>query len=197
MDGTLTDTAKATIGACNVAAAKIGFPPLGLEQIQAAMGYPGLEFVEVLLGDIDRDTLLAFQRETDSVENKEIRRIGRNILFPGVRETLEGLHLRGAELFVASTGSPEHVNLLTDITGIRSLFSGIFSDMPRKVKMTAKIMAGFTDKTEWLFVGDKRIDAEAAKGNGILAVGAGFGYCTEPSLFDMVITIPQKLLDMF
>jgi phosphoglycolate phosphatase len=198
MDGTLADTAKATAAACNAAAEKLGLPPFPFEQVKAAMGYPGLEYYEALLGAVPRDFILEFQKETDLTEAREIERIGREMLFPGVRETLEALRGLERELYIASTAQPDHINLLLDVTGIRSCFTMIRCGQNRKVEMTAEIMsaAKAAGPGGWLFLGDMHIDAEAARGNGILAAGAGYGYCSEKArpLFDLVVETPAELL---
>jgi phosphoglycolate phosphatase len=200
MDGTLTDTAKATVIACNAAAEKLGLPAFPIERVKAAMGYPGIEYYQALFGAVKQDLLLAFQKETDLGEAREIQCIGREMLFPGIRETLEALCGLEAELYIASTGHPDHINLLLDVTGIRPYFKMICCGRPRKIEMTGEIMAaaGAFGTGGWLFVGDKHIDAEAARGNGILAVGAGYGYCSEKErhLFDMIAESPGELLKM-
>ncbi|MDR2305074.1 MAG: HAD family hydrolase [Treponema sp.] len=214
MDGTLSDTAKATSIACNEAAKKLGLPPFPVEQVKAAMGYPGLEYYHVLLGNVKpalnigsgikrsftQELLLAFQKETDLGEALEIQRIGKGMLFPGVEEILEELKDLEVELYIASTGRPDHINLLLDVTGIRSFFKSICCGRSRKVEMTGEIIrtAGASFSEDWLFVGDRHIDAEAAKGNGILAVGAGYGYCLEEEreLFDIIAESPGDLLKL-
>jgi phosphoglycolate phosphatase len=200
MDGTLSDTAKATTIACNEAAKKMGLPPFPAERVKAAMGYPGLEYYQVLLGNVKQEIILTFQKETDLGEAREIQRIGREMLFPGIEEILTELKDRGVELYIASTGHPDHIKLLLDVTGIRPFFKSIHCGRPRKVEMTGEIIAaaGASFLGDWLFTGDKHIDAEAAKGNGILAVGAGYGYCLEKEkhLFDIIVETPGDLLKL-
>jgi phosphoglycolate phosphatase-like HAD superfamily hydrolase len=214
MDGTLSDTAKATSIACNEAAKKLGLPPFSLEQVKAAMGYPGIEYYQMLFRSVKpavtiepgikqssmQELLPAFQEETDLGEAREIRRIGKGMLFPGIEEILEELKGLGAELYIASTGRPDHINLLLDVTGIRHFFKSICCGRSRKVEMTGEIIsaAGASFLGDWLFTGDRHIDAEAAKGNGILAVGAGFGYCLEEEreLFDVIAESPGDLLEL-
>jgi phosphoglycolate phosphatase len=197
MDGTLSDTAKATGRAVRETAEKLGMPPPPPEKVKAAMGYPGMEYYHMLLGDIGNGLLAAFAAETDRNEDREIRRIGRDMLFPGIREALDSLLGLGAELYVASTGHPNHVNLLLDVTGTRCCFKKVYCGRPRKVEMVRELMAAFGARGPegWLMVGDKHIDAEAARGSRILAVGAGFGYCLEEErhLFDLVLETPGEL----
>jgi phosphoglycolate phosphatase len=198
MDGTLSDTAKATVRAVRETAEKLGMSPPPAEKVKAAMGYPGLEYYHVLLGDIGEDLLAAFAAETDCNEDREIRRIGRDMLFPGIREVLDSLLGLGTELYVASTGHPNHVNLLLDVTGTRHCFKEVYCGRPRKVEMVRELMAAARARSPegWLMVGDKHIDAEAARGSRILAVGAGFGYCLEEEqrLFDLVVKKPGELI---
>jgi phosphoglycolate phosphatase-like HAD superfamily hydrolase len=46
-------------------------------------------------------------------------------------------------------------------------------------------------------VGDKRIDANAARHHGIFSIGAGYGYCLpgEREFFDKVVFSPKELLE--
>ncbi|MDR3138313.1 MAG: HAD family hydrolase [Treponema sp.] len=197
MDGTLSDTARATVRATRKTAEKLGMPPPSAEKVKAVMGYPGLEYYRMLLGDIGQDLLAAFAAEADRNEDREIRRIGRDMLFPGIREALDSLLGLGVELYIASTGHPDHIALLLDVTGIRRCFKKVYCGRPRKAEMVQELMAaaGALSPEGWLMVGDMHIDAEAARSNRILAVGAGFGYCPEEKqhLFDVVVETPGEL----
>ncbi|MDR2184984.1 MAG: HAD family hydrolase [Treponema sp.] len=200
MDGTISDTAKATVGAAREAAEKLGISPPPAKKIKAVMGYPGQEFYRMLLGDIGDDLLSAFAAETDRNEDREIRRIGRDMLFPGIREALDSLLGLGVELYIASTGHPGHIDLLLDVTGIRRCFKKVYCGRPRKTEMVRELMAaaGARGPEGWIMVGDKHIDAEAARGSRIPAVGAGFGYCLEEErhLFDIVVESPGELVTL-
>ncbi|MDR1419055.1 MAG: HAD family hydrolase [Treponema sp.] len=197
VDGTLSDTVKATARVIGELSEKWGFPAAGEDAIREAMGYPSLEFCRKLLPACGGGRLRRFEAELSLAEDAAIRSIGGAILFPGVAETLGRLKETGAELYAASTGSPSHVAAVLEASGISSLFTEICCGKPRKVEMVRTIVKR-DDPSRFVMVGDKRFDAEAAGRNGIHSVGAGYGYCTERDydLFDEIISRPEALLDM-
>ncbi|MDR1174955.1 MAG: HAD family hydrolase [Treponema sp.] len=197
IDGTLSDTVKATATVIGALSEKWGFPAAGEAAIKEAMGYPSLEFCRRLIPICDEGRLRRFEVELSLAEDAAIWGIGTAILFPGVADTLMRLREMGAELYAASTGSPSHVAAVLEASGIRSLFTKIFCGKPRKIEMVRKIIK-MHDPSRFIMVGDKRFDAEAAERNRIHSVGAGYGYCTEIdyALFDEIISHPEALIDM-
>jgi phosphoglycolate phosphatase len=197
IDGTLSDTAKATAKVIGALSEKWGFPAVGEASIKEAMGYPSLEFCRRLIPMCDEGRLRRFEAELSFAEDAAIRVIGTAILFPGVADTLIRLREMGAELYAASTGSPTHVATVLEASGIRSLFTKICCGKPQKIEMVRKIIK-MDDPFRFIMVGDKRFDAEAAERNGIHSVGAGYGYCAkiDYDLFDEIISHPEALLDM-
>jgi phosphoglycolate phosphatase len=197
MDGTLTATAKATGLAIDRVRKKFDLPNITDEDIRAAMGLGGLEFHEKLFPEKNKDILIRIANEVEKWEEKNIKMIGRDILFPGVREMLLGLRERGCPLFIASTGSLRHVRNTLRTSGIMRLFTEIHCDEPQKVGMVKKIIAN-RDPDEFIMVGDMFKDAEAARGNGIFALGAGYGYLDihDRDLFDAVIDKPGDIFPL-
>ncbi|MDR0601609.1 MAG: HAD family hydrolase, partial [Treponema sp.] len=130
-------------------------------------------------------------------EDAAIRAIGRAILFPGVADTLERLKAMGAELYIASTGSPAHVTAVLEASGLGPLFTRLCCGKPRKIEMVRTIIKQ-NDPSLFIMVGDRRFDAEAAGRNGIHSVGASYGYCAEKDydLFDEIISRPEALVAM-
>jgi phosphoglycolate phosphatase len=197
MDGTLSDTAKATAAALNTIAEKRGVPPIGKAALKEAMGLPGVEFWRKILPGFDEEFLRSFEAELSAEEDRIIETMGSAILFPGIAGTLEQLRKRGADLYIASTGSPAHVEATLGASGIKRLFTGIYCGRNRKIEMVREIL-NHDDPGRWIMIGDKCFDAEAAKNNGIYAIGAGYGYCdkTDYFLFDEIIDRPGRLLEI-
>jgi len=191
LDGTLSDTAKATFAAVKEGTEIYGFPEVAYELILSAMGLPGLEFYSRLYPTVSREELLTIEKQIDDAEERMIKSLGAKILFPGVYGMLDKLSNDGFCLYIASTGSKSHVYTTLKASGIERYFAEIHCGRPEKISMVKEIISG-RDITEWAMIGDMFKDSEAARGNNILAIGAGFGYLAkeDESLFDYVISAP-------
>ncbi|MCL2604259.1 MAG: HAD family hydrolase [Defluviitaleaceae bacterium] len=194
MDGTLTATARATGLAVNALQAEYGFQTVTDARIRDAMGLGGLEFHAKLFPGVPSEVLEKIANDVDALEETNITKIGRDILFPGVRAMLDALAEKGHPLFIASTGSERHVNNTLKAAGITDMFTGIHCDEPQKVGMVKCIIKG-RNPEGFAMVGDMYKDAEAAKGNAVLALGAGWGYLddSEKDLFDAVLRNPEEI----
>jgi len=194
MDGTLCDTGKATLTAIKMVENRFNLPPITYADVQNAMGLAGTEFHRCMFPDLPEDVLLKLEPVIDLLEQDAIQSLGSDVLFPGVSDLLEALWQAGYELHIASTGSKSHVHGTLDATGIESFFTGISCGEPAKIAMVRRIIAD-SDPQEWAMVGDMFKDSEAARGNNILALGAGFGYLAKQdfSLFDAVLGTPKDI----
>ena len=195
MDGTLVDSGKATVIACAQVAQELGMLPPTLTSIRRVIGYANPEFYERLLPNERPETVKRFGEKVEKEEQNMVEELGDKLLFPNVIATLCELKKRGIALYLASTGSHEHVESCLRVTKLTPFFEVIACEEPEKIKMVGKIMdAG--NPSEWLMVGDKNKDARAARGNGIIAIGAGYGYCDELEAknFDYVLSDPLELV---
>lgn len=195
MDGTLADTAMATIAACGQVRHAFGLPALPDERIYQAIGIANPVFYEVLYPEHPAPLVHTFGQEVEDVEEGIVWRLGSALLFPGIVTLLETASRRGIRMYVASTGDKRHVDAVLKSTGIEHYFDQIACGEPEKVEMVARMLSG-QDKCDWAMVGDKSKDWQAAKGNGILAIAAGYGYCDdqEQKGFDIVAHTPMDVL---
>lgn len=198
MDGTLSNTAIATLAAYHMAAEKLPIPKVTIQQIENAMGLGGLEFHENVLPGTDIEILKKVEQFVDIQEDKNITELGKSILFDGVYEMLEKLFSEGYQLHIASTGNESHVMTTLNATDIKKFFTSINHSEPQKKDMVRKIITTYGNPDEpgnWIMVGDMFKDSEAAHANNITAVGAAFGYLSEEdySLFDVILDTPQDI----
>jgi len=199
MDGTLSDTGKATLKAIKIVEERYRdrypLPSIDESHIQNAMGIGGLDFYRCLYPTVPEDMLIALEPQVDLLEHEAVQAIGPDILFPGVLEMLAALLQGGYDLHIASTGSKTHVEGTLQAAGITSFFTSVSSDEPVKIDMVQRIISG-TDTEDWAMIGDMFKDSEAARSNHILALGAGFGYLAKEdyALFDAVLHKPGDLL---
>ena len=196
LDGTLSDTAKATSSAINEIAKRHNIPLVDYKLILEAMGLPGLEFYAHLYPDMPKEELLRIEPLVDDAEEQAIKQLGGEILFPGVYDMLAKLYKKGLQLYIASTGSKNHVQVTLEASGVGKFFSGVSCGQPTKISMLKNMVSG-RDVNEWIMVGDMYKDSEAARASNMLALGAGFGYLTKQaeSLFDYVLRKPEDIYD--
>ena len=196
MDGTLSDTAKATEKAFIKVKEKHSLPVIPIERIYDAMGLHGLDFHAFLLPGKTKEELEKISFDVDIIEDEMVRKIGKDILFPGVGEMLKTLVDKGISVYIASTANNVHVDTTLTTCGIKNCFTAISCNEPNKHKMIETLIDG-RDKTEWAMVGDMYKDSEAAASNGILALGAGFGYLSKEDykLFDEVLETPSEIFN--
>ena len=193
MDGTLADTAKVTIPACAEVSARLNLPPLSDESIRAAIGFANPDFYFKLYPNLTPETVLAFGEAVEEAEERIVWTMGEGILFPGILALLQALRARGIRMHVASTGDQGHVDAVLQTAGIEDFFTTISCGAPEKVDMVAGIISP-GDPAHFAMVGDKEHDLRAARGNGIMAVAALFGYCTDAAGFDHALKTPAELL---
>jgi phosphoglycolate phosphatase len=195
MDGTLSNTALATVGSCAEVARRYGLEAPGEQVIKAAMGWPSPGFWRLLWPELSDKLLAELDPIAEDLESQAIERIGAGILFPGVRDMLHALRDVGCTLYIASTGSPSHVSVTLNAAGITPLFDKICCGEPDKIDMVGCILSGIS-RAGALMAGDMKKDADAARGNGILAAGAGWGYVKpdERALFDHILETPDELV---
>jgi phosphoglycolate phosphatase len=195
MDGTLADTVRATIPAIAEVSPRYGLAPVSEEAIREAVGYANPEFYYRLYPGHDPAFIHAFGQEVEHAEEVYVRRLGEAMLFPGVRDMLKRLISMGVGLHIASTGDPEHVDAVLRSARILHLFCSVRCGESAKERMVGEIL-GASDRSAWAMIGDRKKDVDAARANGILVIGAGFGYVehAERALFDRVADSPAELI---
>lgn len=194
LDGTLADTAVLTIAAFRNMAPGSGLPEPAPAAIRAAIGYANPEFYDRLYPGRPAGLVRALGHRVEEEELRLMPSLGGGLLFPGIKELLRALGERGDTLYIASTGSPAHVDAVVDSTGIRGFFAAIHCGEPDKAGMIGRILGG-GNPASFLMVGDKEKDAAGAHANGLRAVGALYGYCEQGKHgFDAYIGTPRELL---
>ena len=195
MDGTLIQTALATVEACQETARAQNVPVPSAEAVTKAIGYAGLAFYRQFCPTLEGVALERYAQATDALESAIIRKIGAGMLYDGAAALLETLANAGYDLSIASTGSTDHVETALTSAGIRHFFRMIQCNSADKAAMVKAIMQGSADGG-WLIIGDRLSDCNAGRANGILAVAARYGYGNdaEYAQFDAGVDCAQGLL---
>ena len=196
LDGTLADSAILTVAAFAQVMPEFGLPVLDAQTIKKAIGYANPEFYFILFPDFPREIVLEAGAKTEEIELKVLSTMGDTILFKDCHELLLRLKEKGIRLYIASTGDHDHVHGILSAAKIHELFESVSCGRPDKVEMLREIIDE-RNKDGYVMVGDMSKDYDAARANGIMSVGARFGYCRADDLgFDVTIDSPLELLDM-
>lgn len=194
LDGTLSNSAIITYAAMQRVAPRFGLHTPTMDEIRRATGFANPEFYYILYPSVDRKKIYEMGQEVE-LEEQTILCDVKNLLFDGCHELLISLKDKGFTLYIASTGDPNHVFPILNETGITDLFEKVYCGQPDKFEMLRKII-GDNDKSSYAMVGDMKKDSEAARVNGILSIGACYGYCRkELGEFDMYVHSPQELFE--
>lgn len=132
MNGTLVDTMKPTARSFRKLSAKFGLPEIPGERVRSAIGIPEPEFYWTLFPGADWEVLRAFGRAVEQRENECARALGPDALFPGVRAMMDGIRQAGLRLFIASTGSENHVTCALAAGGVLAWFDRIGCGEPAR-----------------------------------------------------------------
>ena len=194
LDGTISDSAVLTLAAFNNLLTAQGIPVPSIEAIRRAMGYPTPEFYYILFPEYPRDMVFSMGRLVEQEELRILPSISNRLLFGGCVELLKYLKERGIHLYIASTGARDHVFPVLEETGIIGFFDSVSCGRPDKIE-TLRELTRDGNKNGYVMVGDMKKDHEGARANGILSVGACYGYCRrETTEFDLYIDEPFELL---
>lgn len=195
MDGTLINTAKITVKACQEAALELQLPMLDAERITGLIGWANCEFFPKLYPEIQGELLEKYANLVFEKEINNMKILKEKLLFPGTRQLLETLKQRGYYLCIASTGSESHVDFALKNSGIYSFFQDIKCNQPKKVKMVEEIIKD-GPKGSYLMIGDKCKDYEAGSENNIVTVAAAYGFGSKEEIekFDLALIQPLDLL---
>ena len=196
LDGTLSDSAILTMSAFDKIAPLKGLPVPSLEDVRRTTGYATPEFYFRLLPQFNKELVLEAGSLVEEEELNVLPSVAENLLFPGCRQMLSHLKKKSIDLHIASTGERKHVFSILEETGITDLFDTVFCGNPDKTESVREIITRY-EKDECVLVGDMKKDFDAAHANGIISIGACYGYCKpELSEFDFYIDAPLDLLDV-
>lgn len=142
MDGTLVDSLQSDVESLARCARKFGLPPVPRETSLRLFGLSNMDFYCVVFPDAGEAVYERLLRMQLPLQSEIAREMGERVLFPGVKEMLEQLKSAGLRLFVASTGTREHVYDFLTFGGVLPLFERVGFDEPVKDAMTARLLEG-------------------------------------------------------
>ena len=194
LDGTLVDSAVITMTAFRRIAPDFGLDAPDLPRLRTCIGYANPEFYYRVYPEQDSETVQRLGAMVERLELELLDGFNEDLLFPGCGELLNRFERLGTSMYIASTGSNEHVTPILHKTKITRYFKRVLCGEPDKSEMVRKIIEN-GDNSTFVMVGDMEKDSQAAHDNGIFSIGACYGYCVRGQKgFDNYINTPTELL---
>lgn len=180
LDGTLIDSCpgiEAALSAAFIAAGRV----MPAADLRAIIGPPIRTIatrVEPALTEVE---LVQIERTFRTTYDGDGWR--KTILFEGVAETLQGLHLRGYKMFIVTNKPRIPTEKVLTHLGLTHLFQRVITRDGRipgygsKVEMLTELLQQqLLEPQSTIMVGDTREDEEAALANSLSFIYAAYGY---------------------
>ena len=181
LDGTLTDSRPGLNLSFRAALRALALPDMSDSEAAAYIGSPLPESFRLLNPQIAQaDVLAGMAAFRDAYEREGILQ---NLIYPGVIDLLQDIERQGAISCVV-TSKPEHYAIrVVEIIGIKPHLKGVVgADLAETDTKTTLVARALSDMGvaagNTLMLGDRRYDVIGALENGVLPVGALWGYGT-------------------
>jgi phosphoglycolate phosphatase len=192
LDGTISDPAVGIGRSLNYALEAFGYRSLSAREVSRYVGPPlDWAFRQIVPG-ASHDTVLALvakyrQRYWD-VGYAE------NTLYPGIADALAGLSSDGVQMGVCTSKRREFAERILELFSLRQHFdfvNGGDVGIGKGDQLRALLDQGTVGPASTM-IGDRAVDIEAARANGLGAVGVLWGHGTKAELLRAV---PDRLLE--
>jgi 2-phosphoglycolate phosphatase len=192
-DGTLADSFGAITASVNDVRRRFGHPPLAEVTVKEYVGYGLTNLVERLVPGVDPAAAVAAYRE----HHTQVMITGTR-LFPGVIQTLEGLHARTIPMAVCSNKSVHFTKQLVEGLGLGVYFAAVLGpeDVVAPKPHPAMLLEGAkrlkVSPERCVYVGDMIVDVQTAKAAGMPVWIVPFGVYE-----DTASVAPDRRLESF
>jgi len=201
LDGTISDPFEGISKSVNYALESLALEAVDPEQIRSLIGPPLTEIFEVLAGDVsarDMQKLVDKYRERyASVGYTE------NVIYAEIPEVISALSSVGYVLGVCTSKREDYAGDIIEMFGLSTHFDFIDGgDVGiHKRDQLERLVAAGIDAGSAVMIGDRRVDIDAAKQNGLGSVGVSWGFGgideLETATPDHLLHTPIELLELF
>ena len=181
LDGTLTDSKPGILGCLRKVLDARGIEDGG--PLERFIGPPVEKWVVELLPDGSAEEQAALAQEYRGCYDRE--GWANNAVYPGVRAMLEQLRAAGFPLYVCTSKQEHFAVRILEAFALAPFFAAIYGDKlayesHAKADLLGRLLRerAIDAGGAWM-VGDRSFDIEAAHGNGVRCLAAGWGYGSE------------------
>lgn len=182
-DGTLCETAPGVVKSARYALEAFGYSvPEDDKELEFFIGPPLLVTFQERYGADAQTALELVKKYRERYTNQGVYE---SDLYDGIDGLLALLKKDGLKIGIASSKPQKYIEMLLERFNVMKYFDSVCgvsftADCESKASIISRCMAALGAQSEEVFmVGDKRYDIDGAKANGILSVGAMWGYGTK------------------
>ena len=191
LDGVIADSSQAIPAAINVALEPVGLGPISLETLQRWIGPPLLESFAQLLTDERRDPAAAPECVERYRQHYPALAAALTRSYPGVPKMLS--ELAAVADLVIVTSKPEVFAVpILDSLGLLGRFQAVFAPSldemhePKAATLKRALDEHAVGRPQFagVMIGDRHHDVEAGHANGLLTIGALWGFGSRRELVE-------------
>lgn len=200
LDGTISDPAVGIGRSINYALEHYGYPPICESEVTHLIGPP----LDISFGSITGSASPDHIAALVSKYRERYADVGysENILYPGVPEAIETLVSNGVPVGLCTSKRVDFAESILRLFGLRHHFhflSGGEIGVHKKQQLAA-LLSDRTISPASIMIGDRSVDIEAAKSNGMQSVGVLWGHGSVEELTaagaGVLLEFPGELLEL-
>ena len=201
LDGTLSDPSEGICRSVNYALEAFGYDTVAPVRIRQMIGPPLTEIFEHFLGVLPEARLL--QLVAGYRERYADVGYAENVLYEDIPETISSLAARGYALGICTSKRADYAARIVEMFGLAKYFDFVDGGdvHVRKSMQLERLVANGVDADTAIMIGDRALDIESARLNGLDSVGVSWGFGEDDELTgagpDYLVRAPADLLELF
>lgn len=201
LDGTISDPFVGISRSINHALESLSYDTVDPERIRPMIGPPLTEIFEHLLGTLDADVM----QELVDRYRERYASVGyaENQVYKEIPEIISQLSASGYRMGICTSKRADYAARIVDMFGLSSYFSFVDGGdvgVEKRQQIQSMVANGLSaDNT--IMIGDRAVDINAGKSNGMSSVGVLWGFGERPELEeaepDHLLVAPRELQTLF
>lgn len=176
LDGTLWETANATLKAANEIAKEYDLPPFKIETINKGMGYSKEDVAKIYMPNLDIKTSMHY---IDLIAEKNISLINKdNVkIYDGVKETIKVLS-KQYKLGIVTNNNTKYAEKFLEVSDLKKYFTDYLGaiDINASKGEAIKLVCQRNNEKNSYYVGDIKNDMLASMEAGVTFIHARYGF---------------------
>lgn len=209
LDGTITQSEFGILNSVKYALDNMGIKDYDMEKLKVFIGPPLIDSFQNNFNMDEESAVRAVELYRECYKAGEVYNCP---LYDGVKETIKALYEKGYKQYVVTSKPLHFAKIIVEYHGLLDYFEDVIGPglgiatytkidyMRDTIKLTVGGDLSKANLSEYVMVGDRKFDIEAANANKIDSVGVLYGYGSRKELetegATYIIEKPGDLLDL-
>ncbi len=201
LDGTISDPSRGICNSVNHALHALDREPADASAIRQMIGPPLEEMFAALVAELEQSELLALISAYRDYYGQQ--GYAQNLLYPEMAGVINELRLRGYQLGICTSKRADFAATILRLFDLNEQFaflSGGDIGIRKADQLATLVGEGLVPQTA-MMIGDREVDIQAARSNGLATLGVLWGFGSPGELAaaspDYLCTRPAELLEIF